>query len=213
MPFSPEQFLNVFEAYNRFAFPAQAILFLAGCLAVFAVVAKVGNLLRLVPLMLSMLWTWAGLVYLLIFIAPLSNAGKFFARAFLLEALFFLYVFAGGKRFDFRITRNIYGVTGSVLIAYSLIGYPVASFAMGHSYPRMPTFGVPCPVTIFTFGVLLLDIRKVPWIILVIPALWSLVGFSAVFLLGMWEDVGLLAAGVAGTYLIVTRNLGSPPGS
>jgi hypothetical protein len=43
IPFGPEQFLDVFEACNRFVFPAQAILFLAGCLAVFAVVARAGQ--------------------------------------------------------------------------------------------------------------------------------------------------------------------------
>jgi uncharacterized protein DUF6064 len=48
--------------------------------------------------------------------------------------------------------------------------------ATGHRYPEMPMFGVtPCPVTIFTFGLLLLTVRPVPRSLFVIPFVWSAV--------------------------------------
>jgi hypothetical protein len=58
---------------------------------------------------------------------------------------------------------------------------------------------------IFTFGVLLWTDKKVPLYVLVIPLLWSLIGFSAAFLLRISEDIGLLLAGIIATTLLLFR--------
>lgn len=55
----------------------------------------------------------------------------------------------------------------------------------------MPTFGVPCPTVIFTFGVLTWCLRPVPRSVLVVPVLWALLGVSAATSLGAVEDLGL----------------------
>jgi hypothetical protein len=61
----------------------------------------------------------------------------------------------------------------------------------------MPTFGAPCPITIFTVGMLLLTVSPVPRSVFVAPAVWGLIGgSSATFQLGVYEDAGLLIAGV-----------------
>jgi hypothetical protein len=60
--------------------------------------------------------------------------------------------------------------------------------------PRAPAFGVPCPTTIFTAG-LLLATPLSRWL-LVIPIVWSLVGGSAAFLFGMTPDLMLFATAV-----------------
>ena len=70
--------------------------------------------------------------------------------------------------------------------------------AAGHGLPRAGVFGVaPAPITIFTFGMLLMLEGGVPLYLLAIPVLWSLAGGSAaVFILRIPEDVSLLVAGV-----------------
>jgi hypothetical protein len=68
-------------------------------------------------------------------------------------------------------------------------------------------FGVaPCPTTIFTFGILLWTIKKVPAYLLVIPFLWSIVGISAAINLRVPQDYGLVVAGFLGTILILIQN-------
>jgi hypothetical protein len=63
-------------------------------------------------------------------------------------------------------------------------------------------FGVtPCPVTLFTFGVLLLSTVRVPRRILVVPVLWALIGGSASYLLHVPQD-WLLLASAASVFLI-----------
>jgi hypothetical protein len=84
--------------------------------------------------------------------------------------------------------------------------YPILGQLLGHLYPRCPTFGVPCPTTIFTFGMLLWTIGKVPKYVLIIPLLWSIIGFSAAINLGIKEDIGLLIAGLVATFMILYKD-------
>ena len=63
-------------------------------------------------------------------------------------------------------------------------------YFLGHRYPAAPSFGLPCPTTIFTLGLLLWKRDKMPAWLFLIPLLWSAIGFSAALVLGMKEDVG-----------------------
>jgi hypothetical protein len=78
---------------------------------------------------------------------------------------------------------------------------------MGHSSLELPMFGVtPCPVTIFTFGMLLLTRQPVPRLLLAIPVLWSLVGGSAAMLLRVPQDWLLLVSGAIAVALLIRRD-------
>ena len=80
-------------------------------------------------------------------------------------------------------------------MAYALFIYPIIGLNLGHVYPAAPSFGVPCPTTIFTFGVLLWA-ANVPRYLLFIPGLWSIIGFSAALTMGIREDIGLFVAAI-----------------
>jgi hypothetical protein len=93
-------------------------------------------------------------------------------------------------------------------VIYASVIYPLIGLWTGHGYPGMPMFGItPCPVTIFTFGLLLLTTAPVSRWLLPIPFIWSLIGGSAAFLLGVPQDWLLLVSGIA-IVLIVLRDHG-----
>ncbi|MGZ7031873.1 MAG: DUF6064 family protein, partial [Thermoanaerobaculia bacterium] len=97
-------------------------------------------------------------------------------------------------------------VTALVLFTYAMIGYPAIAYFAGQRYPAVPTFGVPCPTTIFTFGLFCLLASSVPRSVLVVPAVWALVGTYAAVRLGVPEDFGLsIAAIVTLTLCVVSR--------
>jgi hypothetical protein len=109
-------------------------------------------------------------------------------------------------RISFRFKVDLYSIVGIVFVAYAMIGYPVFGYYLGHLYPQSPPFGLtPCPTAAFTFGLLLLTDKKVPWLILVIPLLWAVGGVIPVSI-GILEDIGLILAGVLGTALLVYRD-------
>jgi len=89
--------------------------------------------------------------------------------------------------------------------------YPVLGYFLGHVYPNSPTFGAPCPSTIFTFGLLLWTTTRIRWYLLVIPCLWALVGSSAALTLGIYEDTGLLISAILGTAVLTMKRFRDRP--
>jgi hypothetical protein len=84
--------------------------------------------------------------------------------------------------------------------------------SFGHFYPAAATFGLPCPTTVATLGLLLWLVPPVPWPLVVIPLLWSAVGTSAAVVLGVREDYALGLAGVLTAIVFLTgRRVPSPP--
>ncbi len=124
-----------------------------------------------------------------------------------MQGLIFLYSGVIKNGLSFHYQTNVYSITGGIFILYAPLIYPLLGYAFGHSYPQSPVFGVaPRPTTIFTFGLLLWTVKKVPFYVWIIPLLWSLIGFSAAVNLGVKEDFGLFVAGIVGSLLLYGRN-------
>lgn len=206
LPFTVEQFIEVFEQYNLTVWPAQILLGALGLIAVVLAARPRPHFGRIVSLILGFFWIWMGLVYHLRFFAAINPAAYGFATLFVLQGIAFLVVGAGRRDLSFRYRPDICGVTGAMLLAFALVVYPLLGLLFGHVYPASPTFGLPCPTTIYTFGLLLWTDRKFPRLILAIPLIWSIIGFSAALTLGIIEDTGLLIAGLVGTALIIRRD-------
>jgi hypothetical protein len=207
VPFTTEQFLNVFADYNRAIWPMQIFAYALGAIVLVFVVSKTGYSRRIVMSVLAFFWVWMGVVYHIRFFSRINRAAYIFGGLFIAQAIIFSLfgTLRDTVRFSFR--QDIYGLTGSLFVLYAMVAYPLLGNALGHGYPNAPLFGVaPCPTTIFTFGVLLWADRKVPLYFLVIPLIWSIIAFSAAISLGIREDIGLLVAGVGGTVLILFRN-------
>lgn len=208
MPFTVDQFLNVFARYNVTVWPAQIVLYAIAVCAISLAVQRGKSFSRSISGLLSVLWLWSGIVYHLIFFSRINPAAYLFGALFIFQAFLFIYAGMLKRKISFRFSRSSYGIIGGIFLVYALLIYPVLSCKLGHIYPMTPTFGVPCPSAIFTFGMLMCSERRFPLYVLIIPLLWSLIGLSAAWSLGMQEDLGLLIAGVSGFFLIVLRNRG-----
>ena len=207
IPFTREQFLEVFESYNESIYPFQWILFVLALAAVVLSLKREVHSNRIVAGLLFALWCWTGVVYHWVFFSRINKAAFLFGLLCIIQAVFFLRVGVFRSQMDFRPQLNVFGVVGSLLILYALAIYPVLSYSFEHTYPQSPTFGVPCPTTIFTFGLLLWLGQKVPRFLVAIPLAWSLVGMTAVFSFGILEDMGLVVAGVLGSFLAIYKPL------
>jgi hypothetical protein len=206
LPFSERDFLEVFRRYNELIWPLQVGFYALGVLLI--VLARRGSARssRWSAGLLALLWGWMGAVYHLRFFASINPAARLFGGIFLLQAAALLYAGLSG-RLSFRPRKDPHGLVGWTLIAYALIAYPIVGVMAGHAYPGGATFGLPCPTTIFTFGLLLWSDRRVPLWIVAIPAAWSIVGVSAAVQLSIPEDYGLPVAAVVAVSLIVEKNL------
>ncbi|HSJ65240.1 MAG TPA: DUF6064 family protein [Gemmatimonadaceae bacterium] len=196
LPFSTHQFFEVFARYNEAVWPAQAALLLLALVAIGAAVRRSGSAgsSRLVAAILAVLWAWMGVVYHIGFFRPINAAATLFGGLFVAQAGLLLWYAMRRDTLRFSPPVGARGAAGAALIAYALVIYPVLGVALGHGYPEAPTFGLPCPTTIFTLGLLLWTIRSAPWPVLVVPIGWAVVGTSAALQLGMVEDLGLPVA-------------------
>ncbi len=206
LPFTIEQFLEVFKNYNEAIFPMQVVFYLASAIAIFLVIKPVHKSDKIISSILVFFWLWMGIAYHLIYFTAINKAAYLFAAVFIAQGILFFIFGVLQNKLSFKFRADIYGIAGITLILFALIIYPVLGYFLGHVYPSSPTFGLPCPTSIFTFGLLLLNIKKCPVTILIISFLWSIVGFMAAIQLGMLEDSGLLAASLITTALLLLRN-------
>jgi hypothetical protein len=202
VPFTTEQFMEVFARYNQVVWPMQVVLYVMA-LAIIGLAWRSAG--RWVLPLLAALWAWMGLVYHWGFFTAINPAAWAFGGLFFVEAMVLLVVGLRRAPPSFVIRRDRYGIAGAVLMAYALAVYPLLGRALGHVYPASPTFGLPCPTTIFTLGLFLWADGRLPLRLLVIPALWSVVGFSAALSLSVTEDYGLLGAGLVATLMVGWR--------
>lgn len=205
LPFTRDQFFEVFARYNEGVMPLQLALVLLALSAFGAMVIRRRGSDRVVSAILAGLWAWMGIVYHFIYFAPVNSVAPVFAAMFLAAAALFAWAGVVRGRLVFEGGSRARRIAGHVLIAYALVGYPIVSLLVGRQYPDVPTFGVPCPTTIFTIGMLAFLSRPFPRYVLVVPIAWALIGGQAAFLLGVPEDLGLLLAGLAGLWLAFDR--------
>jgi hypothetical protein len=155
------------------------------------------------------MWLWTGAVYHWRFFAAINGAARLFGAAFVLQGVLLAWA-AWQGRLQFGRRDGLPRALGWTLVLYALAVYPALGTATGHSYPGAPTFGItPCPVTLFTFGLLLLATTPVPWLLLIVPVAWSLVGGSAAFLLRVPQDWPLLASGVLAVTVLLRERRAS----
>lgn len=191
LPFSHEAFLDVFGRYNTSLWPFELALWAATAWFGWTWVGR-GRLDGRQPFaLLAVHWLWSGLVYHGLYFVAINPAAIVFAAAFVLQGGFFAWL-AWKRRGHLAPASESRGLVGLLLVAYGLL-YPAVGLLAGLEYPRLPLFGVPCPTTLITAGVMWAAIG-LPRIAFLVPLLWAVVGSSAAFTLGIRSDLPLLLA-------------------
>lgn len=205
IPFTVQQFFGVMRQYNTQVWPMPVLLLALAGLTVILVLRPHRLSGVFISAILAGLWAWMGLAYHLAFFAAINPLAPVFAGASLLGAAAFLWEGVVRRRLQFRLAGGVRSAAGIALIAFALGVYPVWSIQAGHAYPELPTFGLPCPTTIFTLGLLALLVPPYPRSPIVVPVAWCFVGAQAAFLFDLPPDLALLAAGALGIVLLVRR--------
>lgn len=162
---------------------------------------------------LALMWLWTGVAYHGLFLSSLNRAALLFGALFTLQGALFFHAGVIRRRLKFGCATGPAAWLGWALVLYAAALYPLLGTWAGQRYPEMPLFGItPSPVTIFTFGLLLLTTAPVSRSILIIPFVWSLIGGSAAFALSVPQDWLLLVSGVVAIRMLVLRDRGRAGG-
>jgi hypothetical protein len=196
----------VFVEYNTEVFPIQVALYVAGLAAIIFVFMPIPRAGAAISSILAFLWLWMGLVYHLMYFTAINPAAYVFGMVFSFQGLLFLIYGMMRAKLEFGWTKDLYSITGLFIIIFAMLVYPLLSIFLGLKYPETPTFGLPCPTTIFTFGMLLLCRNKIPFFLLIIPVAWAIIGTTAVIYFGVIADTGLILSALGALPLIVLKN-------
>lgn len=192
LPFTHDQFLAAFGAYNSTFWPVVLGLWALSVVALARFLSGHATS-RWFSAILVLSWLW-GAMYHFVYFAPINPAARIFGTLFVIEAGLLAWSEIRST-ISFTLGHTPRHVIGIALFSYALL-YPGLALAAGLRWPNLPTFGVPCPTTLLTVG-LLLTARstEIRWLS-VIPLLWTVIGGSAALLLGVLPDLALPVAGV-----------------
>ena len=93
-----------------------------------------------------------------------------------------------------------YDILSYVLLILPFV-YPLVSIARGLTFPGITSPVMPCSVTVFTIGLLLLFSRKVNMFLVLFLCHWSLIGLSKTYFFNIPEVFLLASATIPALYL------------
>lgn len=205
LPFTQSEFFEVMAAYNQAVWPAQVALEVSAVAVVWLAFRRVASAGVWISAILALLWAWTGVAYHWAFFTAINQAAWAFGVICLAGAASLAWIGVARRRIKVSFEPGSRGLFGWALMAFALVVYPALGILVGHRYPAFPTFGLPCPTTIFTVGALLLATSDTPRWVYVPPLVWSAIGASAAFLLGVYQDLGLVVSGLAAAWALFSR--------
>lgn len=214
LPFTIDEFFAVFARYNAVIWPAQLAAYTLGAITIAALIADPKRGKPVVLAALTVFWLWNGIAYHWVFFAEVNTAAYGFGALFIVQGILFAATAVTRNRLQFARFGGLRGFVAWALIIHAVVIYELLGYTAGHGLMNGPLFGVaPCPMTIFTIGVLLLASGRPAIWLSIIPGIWALIGTSAALFLGVQEDLGLAVAVIAllsvfwaGRYGRVTNN-------
>jgi hypothetical protein len=198
LPFTTAQFLGVFADYNATVWPAQILLHVLALACIGALFKPQQWTGRLIASVVAFFWMWMAVAYHFYFFSSINPAAWLFGSAFLFEGVLLLWSGAVRNQFVISRVRTTRKWIGAALLVFSLTLYPLFGYVLGQRFPAFPTFGLPCPTTIFSIGILMFMPTPLARPLLIVPVLWTLIGSLAAIHLGITEDFSLIIAGAVG---------------
>lgn len=168
---------------------------------------------RFISLTLTFLWFWVGLVFGILVFGPVPTvmAGieypgiwYLFGGIFAIHGIILLYfgVIKGTVSYTWKPDSRHY--IGLLLILYGLVFYPLVGILTGRVFLEYPIFGIaPCPVSVFTLGLLLWSDARPSLPIMTIPLFWGFMGIVPLLFYEVYADIGTILAAIITLYYYV----------
>ncbi len=195
VPFTQQQFLDVFGAYNSTAWPVVIALWLVTlAFGVRLVRGQAGSVT--LSALAAVHWAWSGLVYHALFFTDINPAAWLFAGAFLLEAYAFVWFGMVRRTLVFEWGRTARHAVAGVLFAYSL-ALSISGAGVGprcsHGRHSLPSLVQRHSLRRRCCSPLFVRLRL---LVFVIPVIWATLAGTAAIALGVTPDLMLFVAAV-----------------
>ena len=208
-----EEFFDLFGSYNEMYVIVIGLTYILAIISLLMVFRKSEYSNRIISLTLTFLWLWIGIVFGIIVFGPtptvmagieMTGIWYLFGGIFAIHGIILLYfgVIKNSASYSWEPGHRHY--IGLLIIVFGLVIYPFVGVLTGRVFPEYPVFGIaPCPVTLFTIGLLLWSDAKPSLPLMVIPTFWALMGIVPVLFYGVYADIGTILAGIVALFYYV----------
>lgn len=174
VPFSADAYFSLLARMNEAYWPLHLIMVAIG---VTAVCLSLTDRNRIIGLMLAPAWCFVGVVFVMELYGQLNWGARYFAYAFLIQAVVLVIVSVSGVGCSPKPQCNSFSVFLGVLVAMiGLVFYPFLLLLAGFSWSESEVFGIhPDPTAVATLGIAMTCYRGIAkWVVSLIPVLWIL---------------------------------------
>ena len=132
IPFTVEQFFDVFGTYNTAIWPAQVLAYLLGIIALATAFRETKLSGRIVSGILAFFWIWMGAFYHIVHFSVINSAAWIFGIFYIVQGLLFLLIGTIQDKLAFRFSSKPLPIIGACLILYAMVVYPLLGMRFGH---------------------------------------------------------------------------------
>lgn len=128
IPFTIEEFLDVFYAYNLAIQPVQIVAYLLGIMAIASVIKRGSYSDKIIAGILAIFWAWMGIVYHIGYFSAVNKAVYVFGGLYILQSALFIYAGVIRQNLSFKLTWSLSSAAGAAFIGYAMIIYPALNY-------------------------------------------------------------------------------------
>ena len=208
--FSPEVYFRSLILYNAKLWPAQIIALIAGlCLLWICIKGPRGGV-YLISGILALAWASCGVLFHLQHFHDINWLATIYGWMFVLEGfLIILWCLCLPEKFEI-FTKTIdhswakWFVFGNLLSLIAVCAFPFITLLDGQALKGGQLFALfPAPTILATLGVAFC-LRKIPLILLLIPFIYTIIGFLTADMLGsIMSYIYLMIMGILVLYVII----------
>lgn len=203
--FSPRVYYRMLAAYNAALWPAQIVTLLFGVATAVLLMAPVRGRARLVPAGLGVLWIVVAWAFLWNRYATINWGALYVAPVFVIEGVLLIGAAIRGA-LVFPARRDARATAAAALVFVAVLGWPLLAPLSGRPLASAEVFGLfPDPTALATLALLAATRGSIRVVLMIIPALWSLVAAATLFTLDSATWMLVLAVIGAAIALSVTR--------
>ena len=211
--FSLQAYIGLFELLNTTLWPVHLFTLVLGLVIGVLVLKRHAVSCRLIWGLLGLLWIWTGWHFFFVQYAAINWAAAYIAPAFWLQGLVFGLFAVAPKYPDIKYSGTAADRIAMMLYLFALIGYPVATLALGRPLDGVEFLGIsPDPGVVATLAVLVLSrggFTRLAWIV---PLLWCALTGLTLWMLGSPEFfIAPLAAVLALAAAVSARRISRSP--
>src|SRR5918995_5388300 len=161
--FSPRTYYRLFELYNLAIWPAHVVALVLAAAILGLLLARAAWQGRAILAILAGCWLWVAWAYLLERYDTINWTARYFAIAFVLQAVLLLWRAAFGG-ICIRLRSDMAKGFGLSIFLFAVLLYPTIAPMVGRPWMQAEVFGIaPDPTAIATMGILLVANERARW--------------------------------------------------